>query len=163
MPELMPDIGRRYKDQNAGRWPTSPMEPAIRAVVHLQPNFEFSSLEIITDRYALACLLQLAVRLNNPIKEPDGKKNKENDRNGNFNFSAQVVDGTVIFVPNDRQTVEEIKLFRGFPLDFKKKYFEYPEDLQDTVSHQRIITYRLGDLKIMVAPPCGWLHPGRIT
>ena len=61
-PELLPDQGTRLLAHNAGTWPESPMEPGIRAVLHLRPDYDFTTLDLISDRRQLARLFEVAVR-----------------------------------------------------------------------------------------------------
>lgn len=49
-PRLKPDTGSRYVDQNTDRYPWSPLEPLIRAVLELQPKFDLGMMDIVTDR-----------------------------------------------------------------------------------------------------------------
>lgn len=44
------DTGLVYIDQNAARYPDSPLEPIFRAVYALQPAFDISSTDVVTDR-----------------------------------------------------------------------------------------------------------------
>lgn len=106
------------------------MEPAIRAVLHLQPAYDFTALNLITHCGNLVQMLRLAVT------------------NNQFSFRAQVVDGTIILYRNDKvsQTTEG----QGFGGDLRRKHLEQPNGLKDSVSHHRVVTYRLGDLAIMV-------------
>lgn len=102
-------------------------------MLQVQPHFDFTALDLITDRYALVSLLEHA----------SGPK-------GFFTFGAQVVGGTVVFIRTDPARRRVIKGFSGFRDDFGKRYLEFDEGLKGTLSHYRIITCELGQLRIML-------------
>ena len=73
--------------------------------------------------------------------------------------ASKFVGNTTIFIRNDKVALETVEKFRGFPLDFKNQYFEQAADLEDSLSHHRIVTYRLGDLRIMLRHAAdGYIH-----
>ncbi|KAK5121194.1 hypothetical protein LTR85_005678 [Meristemomyces frigidus] len=132
-PVLEPDRGERYIDNNAGRCPKSPAEPLIRAVLHQQPDFDFSNIDLITDRHTIAALLKLL--------------GGETD---SLQCMADVAGNTIIFERHESHTKEVITTFVGCRSDFEKHYLTFPERCQGTASHHRIVTYKLGDVQIMV-------------
>ena len=109
-PLLLPDTATRFFDENVGRCPNSPFEPGLLAVLHQRPDFDFTTLDLITDRYTLSCLLELAN--GNPSK---------------FSFGAQVIggydggsDGTFVFVSTEPPNTQKITKFKGYRQDFMK-------------------------------------------
>ena len=145
-PRLAADCGRRLLDYNADQFPESPWEPGIRAILHLHPNFDFTKLDILTDRRQLACLLELAFRKGEKIKKTyDG-----DDRSESFRFGAQVLGSTVVSVRTDVATIPDVDRFRGFADAFKNRYLQYSEEMKDSKSHHRMITSQLGDLRVML-------------
>lgn len=134
-------------DYKAGQFPESPWQPGNRAILHLRPKFDFTKLDIITDRHQLACILELAYRKGEEIE----KTHEGDERTAAFHFGAQVLGETVIFVRTDGSTtIETIDKFRGFADESKKMYFEYPDSLNDTKSYRRMISSRLGNLRVML-------------
>lgn len=133
-PKLKPDRGTRYIDNNARRCPKSPAEPLVRAVLRQQPHFDFSKFDMITDRHTITSLLNLFRH---------GEESK-------FQCAVEVAGNTIIFDRNAPQNQEPIKGYVGCRMDFEEKYFTFPADCQDTASHHRIITYKLGELRIML-------------
>ncbi|KAI7539697.1 hypothetical protein KC331_g9601 [Hortaea werneckii] len=130
--QIPPDTGTFFVDPNAGILPTSPMEPLFRAVLHEHPDFDFSSLDLITDRWALSRLLS---------------------DNESWSLAAQVVGGgTVVFIRLEPE--REINIpphqFRGFRRNFEKEFLAYREDCRGSRAHYQIITYKLGEVKIML-------------
>ncbi|KAI7081398.1 hypothetical protein KC356_g9139 [Hortaea werneckii] len=129
--QVPPDTGRFFIDPNAGKMPTSPMEPLFRAVLHEHPTFDFSSLDLITDRWALSRLLS---------------------DNESWSLAAHVIKGKVIFIRLEPE--KEIKIhphqFRGYRRNFEREVLKYREDCRGSRAHYQIITYRLGEMNILL-------------
>ncbi|KAK3708761.1 hypothetical protein LTR37_011282 [Vermiconidia calcicola] len=150
-PLLQPDTGSRFTDYNTGRWPSSPLEPALLAVLHQHPEYDFSGLDLITDRQPLNCLLELATKAIRPETRQNSSAPKmDSERSGDFSFFAQVVNKTVLLIRNVEDPLEVVKSFRGYRKDFNEHYLQYPDDFIDVDKHQRITTYSLGDLRVML-------------
>lgn len=134
-PELVPDQGTQIINQDAYRSPKSPMEPAIRAVLHQDPAFDFLGCNIIADRHALSDIFDPSLA---------AKRNRT--------YSAQIVGNIVVFVRDEPNPVEVIKSnrFCGFRRDVERKYLEIVGDAASSQSHYRIITYHLGELQILL-------------
>ncbi|KAI7278904.1 hypothetical protein KC345_g5657 [Hortaea werneckii] len=128
---LPPDKGTFLIDPNAGLSPSSPMEPLFRAVLHQHPNFSFSDLDLITDRWALSRFLS-----------------SKND----WSLAAQVVKGKIIFIRLEPEKEKKIRSneFRGFRRNFEKAFLKDPGDCSGSRAHYQIITYELGGMKIML-------------
>ncbi|KAI7237263.1 hypothetical protein KC330_g3255 [Hortaea werneckii] len=130
--QIPPDTGTFFIDPNAGILPTSPMEPLFRAVLHEHPDFDFSSLDLITDRWALSRLLS---------------------DNESWSLAAQVVGGgTVVFIrlESEREINIQRHQFRGFPRKFEKHFLAYREDCRGSRAHYQIIMYKSGEVTIML-------------
>jgi hypothetical protein len=84
---VKPDVGEKVLDHNALIWPDSPMEPAICAIVKLHPDFDFTKLDIISDRRALATLVELA---------SEGTQT-EKLRKKDFSFGVVLAGQTLVF------------------------------------------------------------------
>ncbi|KAK3723127.1 hypothetical protein LTR37_001850 [Vermiconidia calcicola] len=150
-PLLQPDTGSRFTDPNTGRWPSSPLEPALLAVLHRHPEYDFSELDLITDRQPLNCLLELATKTIRPKTRKYSRAPKmDGERSGDFSFFAQVINNTVLFIRNVEEPLEVVQSFRGYRKDFNDHYLQYPDGSKDSDKHQRIITYTLGDLRVML-------------
>lgn len=57
---LPPDTGFLYVDQNADRYPTSPISPLFAAVRRVQPTYPFAPVDVISDRSPLRKLYGFA-------------------------------------------------------------------------------------------------------
>jgi hypothetical protein len=146
------DTGNGYIDQNSGRWPLSPMEPAIRAILHLNPNFNFNDIDIITDRHALAGLLELAYLKTENFdldKAYWGRKGKQFKplQLPHRRFGVQVVGKTMVFLRTEGGAYGPR---HGCRKGIERECFERQEDMKDSVSHHRILSYDFGKLRIVL-------------
>ncbi|GAB1738872.1 hypothetical protein NU219Hw_g3655t1 [Hortaea werneckii] len=129
--QIPPDTGTFFIDPNAGILPTSPMEPLFRAVLHEQPDFDFSRLDLITDRWALSRLLS---------------------GDESWSLGAQVVKGKVIFIRLEPERAMHIRphQFRGFRRNFETQFLAHREDCRGSRAHYQLITYKLGGINILL-------------
>jgi hypothetical protein len=56
--QVSKDRGKAYVDENAARFPGSPLAPLVAAVSHYNPSYDFSSIDIVSDRNNLRKLLK---------------------------------------------------------------------------------------------------------
>ena len=105
-PEVEPDTESHYLCQNARKWPESPMDPAIRAVLHLKPTYAFTGLDIIADRRTLAAILEMAVT-------KVGKNNNNGSKRDIISFVAQIIGKTVVLARTDASSPQIITRFAG--------------------------------------------------
>ena len=134
-PALKPDTGTRYIDQNADRMPNAPFEPLIRAIQTHRPEFDFSKVDIVTDRRSLR---QLYAFING-----DGKS---------FEFGVEAVGNTVVFTrtePRTRETIAPGK-FAGYRQSFEKAYTRLHSSAKGSTAHHRIVSYTFGGLRLLV-------------
>lgn len=73
------------------------MEPVVRAVLYLNPGFDFTEQDLVTDRWALASFLNIA-------NIQCGGTNM-NDHCKPFKVAAEVLGDTVIFIKSDSGSV----------------------------------------------------------
>lgn len=138
-PKLAPDSGRVFIDQNAYRNPSYPLEPLIRAVTTSKSDFDFSSIDIITDRNNLRKLLRA-------VTGDFGN----NDRN--FTITVECVGTTVLLTRREERSSEVIPpgQFRGFGHSFEKAYTKWPKGMELSTGHHRVIQYDFGGLRCLV-------------
>lgn len=135
---LNPDTGIYYIDQNAYRWPTSPLEPAFRALFTLHPTFDLNSIDFVTDRNNLRKLFRFAC--GNPQFIHD------------FKFYIEVINKTVLVTRWEKRAANFVGRgeFRGFGHSFEKEFTKYTKGLEGTTGHHRVAKYRFGGLNMMV-------------
>ena len=122
---LEPDSLSRSLDQNAVQCPSSLFEPRIQAVLHENPNYDFTKLHLIADRSTLARLLELANDRTIDNKDKP-ERHQDDERAKAFSFGGEVVGGTIIFTHNDNAVVKTITKVQGFSKDFGDKYLAFP-------------------------------------
>ena len=134
-PGLKPDSGTRYVDQNKDRMPNSPLEPLICAIQAHRPEFDFSAVDVITDRRSIRQLYGFI------SGDPKG-----------FMFGIESVGDTIVLTrdePKSRQTMPPNK-FIGYRQSFEEAYTKLHPVAQGSTSHHRLITYTLGGLRFLV-------------
>lgn len=134
-PQLRPDSGTVYVDQNTDRNPRSPLEPIVRAVTFLHLGFDFEDIDIITDRRPLRKLYAFVAG------EID-----------DFQFAVELIGSTVLFIRTETQTRETIPPgeFRGYRRAFEEEYTKLLPSAKGTTSHHRVSRYNFGGLTFLV-------------
>lgn len=152
--KLPQDSGRYFRDQNAARHPKHPMEPAVKAVLRQNPHFDTEAVDVFGCTSTLGNLLRFL---------------KNDDKT--FRFVVETVGRTVFFVRRENAPNELIAGPRGFgptghgmliPCSlcssitdsaghtFPDRYTRWPDGVEGSTSHQRIISYRFAGLKCLV-------------
>ncbi|MCJ1474345.1 hypothetical protein MMC13_003003 [Lambiella insularis] len=134
-PHLEPDSGDRYVDQNGDRYPWSPLEPLFLAMEELHPDFEWSDIDVVTDR--------------RPLRKLFGFVTCEKE---DFQFSIEVKDKMVIFIRKELSTRDPIPPgeFRGYRQSFEEAYTKLPMSAKGSTSHNRIFRYSLSGVQMVV-------------
>jgi len=134
-PRLKPDTGSRYVDQNTDRYPWSPLEPLIRAVLEMQPNFDLGMMDIVTDRRPLRRLFAFV--------SGDGE---------DFEFGVESIGTTLLFARMEKQTRDLIPegRFQGYRQAFEEEYTKLEKSAKGSTSHHRIVHYDFGGLRLLV-------------
>lgn len=135
---LPKDSGLVYIAQNAARHPDSPLEPLFRALYISQPDFDVSSVDVVTDRNNVRKLLSFI--------DPTSSRNAAE----RFVINVEITDKTAIFSRAETKTTEYIGSheFRGFGHEFEKAYTA--SRINGSTGHHRILSYLLGDLRFLV-------------
>ena len=125
----------QFIDKNADRYPSSPLEPLIQSVMLVQPDYDFGSVDIVTDRQPIRKLL-------------DFLEGTAED----FRFGAKLVGNTIFFVRMERVTREMIPVgeFRGYRAAFEEAYTHIEPYAAGSASHHRVVEYMFGGLRMVV-------------
>lgn len=118
---------------NAAQWPRFPVEPAVRAVFALRPEFEARNIDVVACGNTMGNLLRFA---------------KSSERS--FEFHVEVIGETVFLVRMGNSPKELIPDVRGYGHTFPEACTSWDKDLQGSVSHQRVIQYRFGKIRCML-------------
>ncbi|BCS00013.1 uncharacterized protein AKAW2_50354S [Aspergillus luchuensis] len=132
------DSGLIYIAQNAARLPECPLEPLFRALYMTNPSFDINSIDLVTDRNNIRKLLSF-------VNSDPAKKGLEP-----FTINVEVENNTAIFCRTEAETKRYIgpDEFMGFGHEFEKAYTT--NQIYGSTGHHRIISYRFGDLRLML-------------
>jgi hypothetical protein len=109
------------------------MEPALRSLLALDPDFDVQGVDVIGCGSTLGNLLRFASSQPKP-----------------FRFDVDRVGDTVILVRRESSPRELIKDLRGYGHRFPEVYTSWNADVGQSCSHQRIIQYEFGGLRFLV-------------
>ncbi|KAI9710809.1 MAG: hypothetical protein M1812_007357 [Candelaria pacifica] len=130
---LPEDSGEYFRDPNAARYPKHPTEPAIRALFAMQPKLNTATIDIVACGSTLGNLLRFA-----------------SSQERSFRFDVDIIGGTMFFIRRERSPKELIEGIRGYGHTFPESHTTWAADVKGSASHQRIIKYSFGGLRIIV-------------
>ncbi|TGO26036.1 hypothetical protein BPAE_0067g00080 [Botrytis paeoniae] len=131
--KLPEDSGAVYRDINAARYPDYPLEPVVRSLLALEPDFKLQDVDLVACGSTIGNLLRFAGSLDMP-----------------FRFDADLVGDTVFFIRKGKSPTETIDDLRGYGHTFPERYTTWDRDVGGSCSHQRIIEYDFADLHLLV-------------
>ncbi|MCJ1245108.1 hypothetical protein MMC30_002309 [Trapelia coarctata] len=132
-PSLQQDSGSYFRDPNAARWPKFPMEPAIRAVFALRPTFLATEIDVVGCGNTMGNILRFL---------------ESSERS--FVFGIEIVGGTAFLIRMGNSPTELIPDVWGYGHTYPEAYTSWDKGLKDSVSHQRIVRYRIGGLRCLL-------------
>lgn len=112
------------------------MQALICAVQTCEPGFDFTSINIVTDRKPVRCLLGF-VRA-----EPFA-----------FKFGVTVVNNTALFTRVDKRTRNQSSRchrFKGYRENFEEQYTKIPASVARTTSFHRVVKYEFAGQTILL-------------
>ncbi|KAL2052199.1 hypothetical protein ABVK25_007641 [Lepraria finkii] len=132
---LTQDTSQRYIDQNVDRTPISRPKPLILAVQTKQPGFEFSIIDIVTDRKPIRDLLWFS-----------------NGEPTTFKFG-------ITNLGNLEDNTREILKKQGFRAGFEREYLQISAAAQGSSAHHSIVEYEFGGMSFLLRYAVdGYLH-----
>ena len=132
-PELRQDRGHFFKDVVEARWPDFPLEPGIRAVFQVRPEFEGSEIDLVSCATVLENLLRFLTATER-----------------SFRFDVELVGETAFFVSKGTSPKEGMVDVRGYGHTYPEAYTKWDGGLHESLCHQRLIKYRFGNVKCLV-------------
>ncbi|KAL2169394.1 hypothetical protein VTG60DRAFT_6100 [Thermothelomyces hinnuleus] len=130
--QLKEDGGCYYRDKNAARYPKHPIEPAVVAGLDADPALPLD-LDIFACKSTLGSLLGF-------VRGED----KE------FRMLAYKVRHTIFLVRRENSPTELIRDVRGYGHTFPEANTTWEADVKGSASHQRLIRYVFGGLRLAV-------------
>jgi hypothetical protein len=131
--QLKPDSENVFRDINAARYASYPLEPMFRSLQAMQPHYSLQAVDIVGCGSTIGNLLRFA-----------GSESKT------FRFDVDVIGDTVLFVRKESSPTELITDLRGYGHTFPEAYTTWDSEVRSSCSHQRIIEYEFGGLKFLV-------------
>ncbi|KAH8430079.1 uncharacterized protein LDX57_007749 [Aspergillus melleus] len=131
--QLREDSGVYFRDLNSARHPTYPLEPMVRAVLIDNRDFCVEDLDVVGCGSTLGNLLRFACG-----KGPA------------FRMLIEVIGDTVFFSRRENSPTETIQNVRGFGHTFPEAYTTWGENIRNSESHQRLITFDFANMKCLV-------------
>lgn len=130
-----PSTREAFRDENSGRFPRHPMEPAIVAALEMDPLLPsgHSRPDIVACGSTLGSLLRFVSGSDRP-----------------FRMLVEAVGDTVFLVRRENSPTELIPNIQGFGHSFPEHYTTWDQDVKGSLSHQRLMRYRFGGLQLLV-------------
>ncbi|KAI0841012.1 hypothetical protein F5Y06DRAFT_235318 [Hypoxylon sp. FL0890] len=136
LPSQLPsDHGDYLRDQNGARFPDHPMQPSVQSLFALNKDFDPSSVDIMGCASSLGDILRFTRSVEST-----------------FRFDVEMVENTLFLIRNCRSQV--IPDVRGYGHSFLDNFTSYQAGMEETKSHQRLISYSFGGLKCLVRFEC---------
>lgn len=112
------------------------LEPLILAVLHMQPDFDLVSVDVITDRRSIHLLHAFV----------SGKASK------NFEIGADMIGDTILFARREEKSRQQLARgkFNGYRRAFEEGYTKLSGSAKGSTSHHRIVKYKFGGLRFLV-------------
>ena len=133
---LEKDVGLRYVDENASRYPHFPLEPLFRAIYTIKPDYDPKQVDLVTDRNNLRKLMHVIC----------------GTRLSDFRIDIELVGNTLLFNRWEKFDKEDVMPgeFKGYGKQFEKTLTLYPKNLRSSGSNHRIIQCSLGQVTILL-------------
>lgn len=109
------------------------MEPVFRSLQALKPEYDLQSINVVGCGSTFGNLMRFARSESRP-----------------FRFDVDVIGDTVFFVRRESSPTEVIADIRGYGHTFPEAYTTWDMGVRNSCSHQRIIKYDFGGLKLLV-------------
>lgn len=131
--QLKGDRGDYLRDPNAAKYPTYPMEPAIQAIIHENPDFNGQDINVVTCSSTLGNISRFV-------------RSERKD----FRFIVDKVGSTVFFLRRENSPTELIPDVRGYGHNFLDEYTSWDRGVRGSDSHQRVIRYEFGGFRFVI-------------
>ncbi|RDW83496.1 hypothetical protein BP5796_04987 [Coleophoma crateriformis] len=134
--QVLKDNGQAFIDQNSHRIPSASFDPFFKALLTMNPDFNMTPIELITDRNSLRKLLRVV----------SGKVSQS------WRIDVDIIQDTMFFTRWEEHQVQIITGSRdsGYGHEFEKAFLKFDTALQESSGHHRIIRYSLGGIECLV-------------
>ena len=122
------------------------MEPAVRAVLAMQPQANLPFVDVFGCGSTFGNLLRCARSQPQP-----------------FRFDVDVIGDTVFMVRREDTPTQMITDLQGYGHTFPDAYTSWDADVRNSVSHQRIVSYVFGGMQFFIRSETDAYVPGSTT
>ncbi|OJJ44976.1 hypothetical protein ASPZODRAFT_39994, partial [Penicilliopsis zonata CBS 506.65] len=144
--KLSEDSGQYFRDQNAARLPSYPLQPAVESILLEEPTFPTTEVDIVACGSTLGNLLRFVRKVDKP-----------------FRMLVEVVGSTVFFIRRENTPTELIQGVYGYGHTFPEAYTTWAPEVKGSESSQRIIQYSFGGAKCLVRFEADGYHPEMVS
>lgn len=130
---MKPDSEDVFRDINAARYASYPLEPMFRSLLAMQPGYKLQAVDVVGCGSTIGNLLRLTMSEPRP-----------------FRFDIDAVGDTVLFVRKESSPTKVITNLQGYGHRFPEAYSTWDSEVAGSCSHQRMIHYEFGGLKFLV-------------
>ena len=134
---LEEDKGDYFRDPNAARFPSYPLEPAVRALLNEHEDLETREIGLFACSSTLGSLLRFVRRVDKP-----------------FRFFVEVVGNTVFFTRHENSPTQLLVGVKGYGHTFPEAYTTWDADVKGSASHQRLLRYNFAGLDCILRFEC---------
>lgn len=134
---LEEDKGNYFRDPNAARFPSYPLEPAVQALLTENEDLETQKIDLFACSSTVGSLLRFVRRVDKP-----------------FRFLVEVIGNTVFFTRHENSPNQLITGIRGYGHTFPEAYTTWSGDVKGSASHQRLLNYNFAGLDCILRFEC---------
>ncbi|KAL9584331.1 MAG: hypothetical protein Q9212_002191 [Teloschistes hypoglaucus] len=127
--KLEEDKGDYFRDPNAARYPSYPLEPAVRTLLTEHGDLETQKIDLFACSSTVGSLLRFVRQVDKP-----------------FRFFVEVVGNTVFFNRHENSPTQLIHGVKGYGHTFPEAYTTWDAEVSGSASHQRLLRYNLAGL-----------------
>ncbi|KAE8154702.1 hypothetical protein BDV25DRAFT_93909 [Aspergillus avenaceus] len=131
--KLSEDKGEFFRDINAARYPSYPLQPAVNAILKTNEDFACNEVDIFTCASAMGNLLRF-------VRGVD----KE------FRIIVEVIGSTAFFLRRENSPIETIPNVRGYGHTFPEASTTWEHGVKGSETHQRMVQYTFSGLTCVV-------------
>ena len=126
-----------FRDPNAARFPSYPLEPAVRALLKEHEDLETQEIDLFACSSTLGSLLRFVRRVDKP-----------------FRFFVEVVGNTVFFTRHENSPTQLVEGVKDYGHTFPEAYSTWDADVKGSASHQRLLKYDFAGLDCILRFEC---------
>ena len=146
--QLPEDSGVFYRDLNAASYPRYPIQAAVEACLMNHP------IEADQQRQPID-IFGCGSTLGNILRFSSGKGR-------DFRILVEVIGNTVHLIRQGQSPMETIPGVRGYGHSFPEAYTSWDKNVKGSVSHQRIVSYDFGGLRLLVRYEADGYLPSKV-